>query len=197
MLQDLAQIAAAICHRVISGAADVAGQLRLIVAAGKSGGALLTCSISQDKPGTASASSAGSGVPQLYNSQACLHRGAHSSRNVTGIAWATADLPFAAALQNKPAKQRSQEAEQSPQQQQQQQQALLISSGADGQVRQWAVSLERTALGLVEAECPAAWSRPSLGKDAAFEPLGVAVSGNGLFLAVAVDNGTTAVAAVQ
>ena len=183
------------CHRACFRATDVAGQPRLIVAAGKAGGALLTCRVSQGKAGAADSSSAGSVLPQLHCSQVCLHRGAHSSRNVTGVAWASADLPFAETLQKKLAQQQPGQAEQP--RRQQQQQALLISSGADGKIRRWAMSLDESSLGLVEAECPAAWSRPSLEKDAAFDPLGVAVSGNGLFLAVAADNGTTAVAAVQ
>ena len=57
--------------------------------------------------------------------------------------------------------------------------------------------MHESAPGLAEADCPAAWSRPSLEKDAEFGPGGVAVSGNGLVMATAVDNGTTAVAAVQ
>lgn len=70
---------------------------------------------------------------------------------------------------------------------------LLISSGADGQVKLW----QHTPEGLLQQPCPKAWSSPSLEKDKAFQPLGVAVSGNGLLLAVAVDNGTSASAAVQ
>lgn len=72
-------------------------------------------------------------------------------------------------------------------------QPLLISSGADGQIRLWQSGAE----GLLQRPCPEAWSSPSLEKDKAFHPLGVAVSGNGLVLAVAVDNGTSASAAVQ
>ena len=59
------------------------------------------------------------------------------------------------------------------------------------------MSFEEGAGALEEAECPKAWSSPSLDKDAAFSPGGLAVSGNGLVMAVAVDNGTTAIAAVQ
>lgn len=70
---------------------------------------------------------------------------------------------------------------------------LLISSGADAQVKLW----QHTPEGLLQQPCPKAWSSPSLEKDKAFQPLGVAVSGNGLLLAVAVDNGTSASAAVQ
>ena len=59
------------------------------------------------------------------------------------------------------------------------------------------MSFRAGADGLVEADCPRAWNSPSLEKDAAFIPGGLAVSGNGLVMAVAVDNGTTAIAAVQ
>lgn len=73
-----------------------------------------------------------------------------------------------------------------------------MSCGGDGRVRQWRVSCEEgLSCGLVEAECPKAWSSPSLEKDAACIPGGLAVSGNGLIMAVVVDNGTAAIAAVQ
>ena len=182
--------------------ACVAGPARLMVAAGKTGGALITCSITRSKAaaagssGPASAAAADEHVSDLQCSPACVRRGAHSSRNVTGLAWATTCLPLQTPLhQQTPSEPSAQHAK--DQQQQQQQQALLMSSGADKKVRQWRVSVDAGGSGLVEAECPAAWNRPSLEKDSAFDPLGVAVSGNGLVMAVAVDNGTTAMAAVQ
>ena len=163
-----------------------------MVAAGKSGGALLTCSVTWQKG--ADSDSCVAMDELLKCSPVCLHRAAHSSRNVMGVTWVTTDLPLPAALEKElllP------QGEQSQQQQQQHQQALLISVGADGRVRRWTVTMHESASGLVEAACPAAWSRPSLEKDAEFAPGGVSVSGNGLVMAVAVDNGTTAVAAVQ
>ena len=166
----------------------------LVVAAGKAGGALLACNVSLHSAAHSDSCEASNVLPDLLYSPACLHRAAHSSRNVTGIAWATTDLPFATALEKQLPLQGS---GQQSQQRQQQQQALLISVGADGRVRQWTVATHGSAPELVEADCPAAWSKPSLDKDAEFGPVGVAVSGNGLVMAVAVDNGTTAVAAVQ
>ena len=161
------------------------------MAAGKSGGALLTCGVTLQEGANSYSCAA---IDELLKcSPVCLHRAAHSSRNVTGVAWATTDLSFPAAL----AKELPLQGQQSQQLQEKQQQALLITAGADGRVRRWTVTTPESAPGLVEADCPAAWSRPSLEKDAEFAPGGVAVSGNGLVMAVAVDNGTTAVAAVQ
>lgn len=127
---------------------------------------------------------------ELQYSPAQVCRGAHSTRHVTGVAWATTHIAL-------PQQQSSEQDQQQQQQQSQLQQALLLSCGGDGRVRQWRVSFGAGAEGLVEADCPKAWNSPSLEKDAAFSPGGLAVSGNGLVMAVAVDNGTTAIAAVQ
>ena len=170
------------------------------MAAGKCGGALLTCTVSQHGTALSKPGAAGNARPELQYSQACLHRAAHSSRNVNGIAWATTDLPLAATPQKQLPLQDSdkqQSHQQQQQQHQQQQQALLVTVGGDKRVRQWKVALHGNEPRLQEADCPAAWSKPSLEKDAAFCPFGVAVSGNGLFMAVAADNGTAAIAAVQ
>ena len=51
--------------------------------------------------------------------------------------------------------------------------------------------------GLVEAECPKAWSSPSLEEYAAFIPGALALSDNGLVMGVVADTGTTANAAMQ
>ena len=164
-----------------------------MVAAGKSGGALLTCRVTLQQGADTNSCA---GVDELLEcSPACLQRAAHSSKNVIGVTWAITDLPCPAALENELTLQ-GQQAQQ-PHEQQQQQQAMLISAGADGRVRRWTVTIHASAPGLFEADCPAAWSRPSLEKDAGFAPGGVSASGNGLVMAVAVDNGTTAVAAVQ
>ena len=64
-------------------------------------------------------------------------------------------------------------------------------------MKRWGFSPEEGAEGLVEAECPTAWNSPSLEKDAGFSPGGLAVSGNSLGMAVAVDNGMTDLAIVQ
>ena len=174
----------------------LAGQSELLVAAGKSGGALVTCSMSMGKLPPAAARSPKSSLHmplELQYSSAQVCRGAHSTRHVTGVAWATTHIT--------PAQQQVQQPQQGSSEQQQQQpqlqQALLLSCGGDGRVRQWRVSFGAGAEGLVEADCPKAWNSPSLEKDAAFSPGGLAVSGNGLVMAVAVDNGTTAIAAVQ
>lgn len=235
---------------------------QLLVAAGKSGGALLTCTVSFAKPKDAS------NAASIHCSPAHMQRGAHSSRLVTGVAWASVSLPL---QQTKP-QQALMHGQSIPQQGDSSLQAaksarsleeqipgsfshvsnavmdesalhdesapqqhtapnasvcsggqeagiasfeqqslfathaigetdgdppainpLLISSGADGQIRLWQHAPE----GLLQQPCPEAWSCPSLEKDKAFQPLGVAVSGNGLLLAVAVDNGTAASAAVQ
>lgn len=170
----------------------------LMVAAGKSGGALMTCSVTLQRGADSSSCVA---IDELFKcSPVCLHRAAHSSRNVTGVTWAATDLPFPAALAKElspPGKQSQQQQQLQQQLHEQQQHAMLISVGADRQVRVWTVTMDQTVPGLVEADCPAAWSRPSLEKDTEFAPGGVAVSGNGLVMAVAVDNGTTAVASVQ
>ena len=171
----------------------LAGQSELLVAAGKSGGALVTCSISMGKPPPAAARPPKASLPlsmELQYSPAQVCRGAHSTRHVTGVAWATTHIAL-------PQQQSSEQDQQQQQQQSQLQQALLLSCGGDGRVRQWRVSFGAGAEGLVEVDCPKAWNSPSLEKDAAFSPGGLAVSGNGLVMAVAVDNGTTAIAAVQ
>ena len=166
------------------------------MAAGKSGGALVTCSISMGKASSATARPPKASLPssmELHYSPAQVCRGVHSTRHVTGVAWATTHIT--------PAQQQVQQPQQGSSEQQQQQpqlqQALLLSCGGDGRVRQWRVSFGAGAEGLVEVDCPKAWNSPSLEKDAAFSPGGLAVSGNGLVMAVAVDNGTTAIAAVQ
>ena len=175
----------------------LAGLPELLVAAGKSGGALVTCSIGMGKSPPAAARPPKASLPlsmELQYSPAQVCRGAHSTRHVTGVAWATTHI----ALTQQPQQQSSEQDQQQQQQQQAQlQQASLLSCGGDGRVRQWRVSFGAGAEGLVEADCPKAWNSPSLDKDAAFSPGGLAVSGNGLVMAVAVDNGTTAIAAVQ
>lgn len=160
----------------------------------------MTCTVSLRDTALSKSGSASNALPELQCSQAGLHRAAHSSRNVTGIAWATTNLPLVAAPEEQlPLPDSGQQSHQQSQQQLQQekQEALLISVGGDGRVRQWTAQMHGSAPQLSEAGCPAAWSKPSLEKDAAFCPMGVAVSGNGLIMAVAADNGTTAVAAVQ
>ena len=176
----------------------LAGQPELLVAAGKSGGALVTCSISMGKPSPAAARGPKASLPlsmELQCSPAQVCRGAHSTRHVTGIAWATTHIGLAQHQSSEQDQQQQQQ--QPPQQQSQLHQALLLSCGGDGRVRQWRVSWGGGPEGLVEADCPKAWNSPSLEKDAVFSPGGLAVSGNGLVMAVAVDNGTTAIAAVQ
>ncbi len=188
----------------------LAGQPELLVAAGKSGGALVTCSISMGKPPLAAARPPKASLPssmELQYSPAHVCRGAHSTRHVTGVAWATTHVTPAQQKAQQPQQESPEQDQQQVQQQQQQQpppqqqsqlhQVLLLSCGGDGRVRQWRVSFRAGAEGLVEADCPRAWNSPSLEKDAAFIPGGLAVSGNGLVMAVAVDNGTTAIAAVQ
>ena len=183
----------------------LAGQSELLVAAGKSGGALVTCSISMGKRPPAAATPPKASLPlsqELQYSPAHVCRGAHSTRHVTGVAWATTHIGPVQQQVQQPQQESSeqdqqQQQQQPPQQQSQLQQALLLSCGGDGRVRQWRVSFGAGAEGLVEADCPKAWNSPSLEKDAAFSPGGLAVSGNGLVMAVAVDNGTTAIAAVQ
>ena len=169
------------------------------MAAGKSGGALVTCSISMGRPSPAAAGSPKASLPvskELQYSPAQVCRGAHATRHVTGVAWAT-HIGLAQQQLSEQDQRQQQQQHQPPQQQSQLQQALLLSCGGDGRVRQWRASWGAGAEGLVEAECPKAWNSPSLEKDAAFSPGGLAVSGNGLVMAVAVDNGTTAIAAVQ
>jgi len=183
----------------------LAGQSEVLVAAGKSGGALVTCSISMGKPPPGAARPPKASLPssmELQYSPAQVCRSAHSTRHVTGVAWATAHITPAQQQAQQPQQESSeqdhqQQQQQPPEQQSQLQQALLLSCGGDGRVRQWRVSFGAGAEGLVEADCPKAWNSPSLEKDAAFSPGGLAVSGNGLVMAVAVDNGTTAIAAVQ
>ncbi|DBA85227.1 TPA: hypothetical protein ACH3X2_005930 [Trebouxia sp. C0005] len=179
--------------------ASSSGQSELLVAAGKSGGALVTCSISMGRPSPAAAGSPKASLPvskELQYSPAQVCRGAHATRHVTGVAWAT-HIGLAQQQLSEQDQRQQQQQHQPPQQQSQLQQALLLSCGGDGRVRQWRASWGAGAEGLVEAECPKAWNSPSLEKDAAFSPGGLAVSGNGLVMAVAVDNGTTAIAAVQ
>ena len=203
-----AYLAKKAAHWALTAMRLLAGQSELLVAAGKSGGALVTCSISMGKASSATARPPKASLPlskELQYSPAHVCRGAHSTRHVTGVAWATTHITPAQQQVQQP-QQESSEQDQQQQQQQQQQppqqqsqlhQALLLSCGGDGRVRQWRVSFGAGAEGLVEADCPKAWNSPSLEKDAAFSPGGLAVSGNGLVMAVAVDNGTTAIAAVQ
>ncbi len=165
------------------------------MAAGKSGGALLACSIGLTKSAPAGRSTGMRAFPaDLHCSPVHVCRGAHSTRHVTGVAWATTHIPLG---QQQPQQSSLQKQKLLQQPQQRQQQALLMSCGGDGRVKQWRASFEEGATGLVEADCPKAWSSPSLEKDAAFIPGGLAVSGNGLVMAVTADNGTTAIAAVQ
>ncbi len=169
----------------------------------------MTCSISMGKPPPAAARPPKASLPlskELQYSPARVCRGAHSTRHVTGVAWATTHIapaqqqvlqPQQESSEQDQQQQQQQQQQQPPQQQSQLQQALLLSCGNDGRVRQWRASFRAGAEGLVEADCPKAWNSPSLEKDASFSPGGLAVSGNGLVMAIAVDNGTTAIAAVQ
>ncbi|KAL0042386.1 hypothetical protein WJX77_010878 [Trebouxia sp. C0004] len=178
--------------------APTSGQPELLVAAGKSGGALVTCSISMYKPPPAAPRPPKASLTlsvELQYSPAQVCRGAHSTKHVTGVAWATTHIALTQQQSSEQGQQQQQQ--QLPQQQSQLQQALLLSCGGDSRVRQWRASFGAGAEGLVEADCPKAWNCPSLEKDAAFSPGGLAVSGNGLVMAVAADNGTTAIAAVQ
>lgn len=219
----------------------------LLVAVGKTAGALLTCTVTPTK------ASATDAATRFQYSHKHIARGAHSSRLVTGVAWGSTNLPLQAlssqadAVHTQPAQHQAKaamqaanpasqlrggeqvrssqlpdtvmhDAAQEDESHTQQEicgqpsghdcasasQAaadlktecvypLLVSSGADGQIRSW----QHSAEGLLQRPCPVAWSSPSLEKDKAFQPMGVAVSGNGLVLAVAVDNGTAASAVVQ
>ena len=188
-----------------------AGGTQLLVAAGKTAGMLLTCSLSHSNTATAS------DTAEISCSPVHVQKEAHGSRQVTGLAWASTQQALQSAPGSAPDPQQlppdapanastnnehlvgtalglhatAQEGEeQSPALVVQ---PLLVSSGADGQIRLW----QHSPAGLSQRNSPAAWSRPSLQKDQAFRPLGVAVSGNELTLAVAVDNGTAASAAVQ
>ena len=202
----------------------LAGSQKLLVAAGKSGGALLVCSISRSKP-TSGSFDARQMHLDLQYSPVQLRQQAHSTKHVTSVAWAATDLlnmqrhqqqhqqqQQDAAHHSSPSQQAQQQQQQqqshaqqhsvlaqhAQQQQQQQPAAMLLSTGADGKLKQWRVSWpEGQNLPLMEVNCPKAWNSPSLEKDSTFLPGGLAVSGNSLMMAVAVDNGTTAVAAVQ